>query len=206
MRCPACRLAALTLALLAGASGGAALAASAAPVPGTTTIYRWVDAQGVVHYTDSPQPGAQQLHVPPAQTYRAQPVQSEPGTDTSGASAASYQACLIEQPAAQQSFFAPDQVVVAVEVVPQLHDGEQLAVTMDGKPLQPADPSGVNFAISEPDRGAHSITAIVHDASGRAVCRASPVTFYVRRPSLLSPQSPARAGLGQPAPSGANPH
>jgi hypothetical protein len=205
MRSPACRRAALTFALLAGALAGAVLAADA--VPGTTTIYRWVDAQGVVHYTDSPQPGAQQLHVPPAQTYRAPPVQDGAGgvgSDAAGdASAPVYQACLIEQPTAQQSLYAPEQVIVNVAVLPRLRDGDQLAVAFDGHPLSPVDGSGFDFAIQQPDRGAHTLSAVVHDPSGRAVCRAPPVTFYVQRPSLLSPQSPARADLGQPAPAGA---
>jgi hypothetical protein len=194
----------VTFALLAGVVAGTALAADAAPIPGTTTIYRWVDAQGVVHYTDSPQPGAQQLQVAPAQTYRAPPVEGPSGPDAAGPSVPDYQACQIEQPAAEQSFYAPDQVAVNVQLVPPLRGGDRLAVTVDGKQLQPADDSGLNFAVTEPDRGAHSVTAVVRDPNGRAACRAQPVSFYVRRPSLLSPQSPARGDLGQSAPGSAN--
>jgi len=195
------------LALLAGAALVGALLGSALPAsavlaadgaPGTTTIYRWVDAKGVVHYTDTPQPGAQQLHVPPAQTYRAPPVQNVPVGDPAAAAAPTYEACLIAQPASQHAFYAPEQVIVNIELVPALHAGDQLTVTVDGQALAPADPSGINFAMQAPDRGAHTVTAVVHDPSGRTVCRAPPVTFYVQRPSLLSPQSPAR-GRSVPA-------
>jgi hypothetical protein len=51
------------------ASGGSAVAQ-------TTTTYRWVDAQGVVHYSDTPHPGAQVIQLPSAQTYRAPPPPS----------------------------------------------------------------------------------------------------------------------------------
>ena len=33
------------------------------------TTYRWVDSAGVVHYSDRPQPGAEKVNLPPAQTY-----------------------------------------------------------------------------------------------------------------------------------------
>jgi Domain of unknown function (DUF4124) len=57
-------------ALLVGllALGGMAMAAD--PGSGATTLYRWVDAQGVVHYSDTPQPGAQKLQIAPAQTFQ----------------------------------------------------------------------------------------------------------------------------------------
>ncbi len=41
---------------------------------GSTTVYRWVDADGVVHYSDHPQPGAQRLQIRPAPTFHEPPV------------------------------------------------------------------------------------------------------------------------------------
>ena len=35
------------------------------------TLYKWVDSQGNVHYSDKPQPGAQKLTLPKATTYTA---------------------------------------------------------------------------------------------------------------------------------------
>ena len=34
-----------------------------------TTVYRWVDEQGVVHYSDQPHPNADKIQVHAAQTY-----------------------------------------------------------------------------------------------------------------------------------------
>ena len=34
------------------------------------TVYRWVDDQGVVHYSDQPHANAEKLHVNAAQTYK----------------------------------------------------------------------------------------------------------------------------------------
>jgi len=57
--------------------GSAALLTGVAPyadealadASGSATVYRWVDAQGVVHYSDHPRPGAQRLQIQPAQTF-----------------------------------------------------------------------------------------------------------------------------------------
>lgn len=45
-----------------------------ADAPGSATVYRWVDSQGVVHYSDRPQPSAERLRIPPAQTFHDLPA------------------------------------------------------------------------------------------------------------------------------------
>lgn len=178
------------------------LALSLAPLPGVTgraladngggdatTLYRWVDAQGVIHYSDTPQPGAEKVEVSEAQTFPSSPA---PGSELAApaASAAIYRSCEIEQPQSQQSIYAPETVGVAVRLVPELRDGDQLAVSVDGQDLPSVDGSSLVFQIPMPERGAHTVQAVVRDAEGHALCTSTPVTFYVRRPSVLSPQSP----------------
>jgi hypothetical protein len=190
---------ALTLAALAALTPRVVAQTTNSPVVAqTTTTYRWVDAQGVVHYSDTPQPGAQIIHLPSAQTYRAPlaPAVTPPlgPAVAAGANNANspYQSCGIAQPAAEASFFAPDSVPVAVAISPGLRPGDQLAVTVDGAALAPMSPGGQQYQVTSPDRGAHTVNAVVHDADGKQVCRSEPVTFYVQAPSLLSPNSPAR--------------
>lgn len=160
----------------------------------TKTTYRWVDAQGVVHYSDTPQPGAQVIQLPSAQTYRAPPLPAAASKSAaSGApddAASPYQSCGIIQPAADASFFAPDSIPVAVQLAPGLRPGDQVTVTLDGSPLDPTAPGGVNYQVPRPERGAHTLNAMVRDSDGKPVCRSAPVTFYVQRPSMLAPASP----------------
>ena len=69
---------------------------------------------------------------------------------------------------------------------------DQLSVTFDGTTL-PASASGaMNFELSSPERGTHTITAVVLSADGQTLCSAPAVSFNVQRPSLNSPQSPAK--------------
>jgi hypothetical protein len=174
-----CGLAALSL--LIGA--GSAVA---------TTLYRWVDAQGVVHYSDTPQPGAERINVQSAQTYRAPPVSKSAQTQGSSSGAQTRHAyqCSITTPTEQQSFYNPESVAISVSVTPELVSGDQLLVTVDGSPL-PAS-GGTEFQISQPERGDHTIAVTVRALDGSTACTAAQVIFSVQRPSLLSPTSPAK--------------
>ncbi|MGA2024537.1 MAG: DUF4124 domain-containing protein [Steroidobacteraceae bacterium] len=157
------------------------------------TMYRWVDANGVVHYSDTPQPGAEQVAMPNAQTYRATPVPTtSPDATPKAADAAGYQSCSITSPAADDTLFAPEALTVSVQVVPNLRPGDQVIVTLDGATLQSGSSGALSYQVAAPERGAHTVSAAVHDAQGNTVCNAPDITFNVQRPSLLSPQSPAK--------------
>ena len=184
----------ITAARLAVFAAGLLVAGSGA-VAQTVTTYRWVDAQGVVHYQDTPKAGAQVIQLQSAQTYRA-PPQSPAATRAASEAtqqdpASPYQSCAIADPAPETSLFAPETVSIAVSIAPGLRPGDQVVLTVDGAALQPTA-AGQQYQVAAPDRGAHTITAIIRAPDGKVVCRAAPVTFYVQRPSLLSPTSPAR--------------
>lgn len=167
----------LTLSLLA--------AATAVPA---ATIYRWVDAQGVVHYSDTPHEGADQVNVAAAQGYEAPPPPAAADTPAA-ASQPDYSSCAITAPTAEQSLYAVQSVAISVDLQPGLRAGDQVEVSVDGRRLSAAGSRDTSFELSPANRGAHTVTLMVRDASGKTVCTAMPVTFYVRQPSILSPQS-----------------
>jgi hypothetical protein len=194
MRSPSYHYVALSLLLLSGCIG-AAFAADSNDGGDSTTLYRWVDAQGVTHFSDTPQPGAEKMQVAPAQTYASTPVAGSqsaiPGATAPAADI--YQVCDIATPSAQQSFYSPEVVGVSVHLVPELRDGDQLSVSVDGRDLPPSSDDASVFQIANPDRGAHVAEAVVRDATGHTLCSSMSVTFYVRRPSLLSPLEPSHS-------------
>jgi len=160
-----------------------------------TTLYRWVDAQGVVHYSDTPHEGAQVIQISGAQTYHANSAApAVPGVTAAQQPARKpepYDSCAIRTPAPDSNLYAPDSVAVSVEVSPGLHDGDQLTVQVDGRQLQSAE--GVqSFVIQEPERGDHSISAQVRSPEGVMLCNAAPVTFSVTKPSVNSPNNPVK--------------
>ncbi len=172
------------IALTLLAATGAALAA---------TTYRWVDAQGVVHYSDTPQPGAEKIQLPSAQTYTAAPAApGPPAASESKPAAAPYRSCDISQPTPEQAFFAPESVDISVALNPALRAGDRVIVTLDGGTLEPLDPSGLSFVAPQPLRGTHTVSAVVRDSTGKMLCSSASITFYIQRPSDLSPASPVR--------------
>ncbi|HEX3845515.1 MAG TPA: DUF4124 domain-containing protein [Steroidobacteraceae bacterium] len=164
-------------------------AAALADNGGTTTVYKWVDAQGVVHYSDQPHPNAQKLEVRGAQTFAALPVESTssaPAPQETQSSAAAYQGCAITEPTDQQTLMNVQQATAVVQASPQLRPSDQIRLFVDGKQISG---SGTSFTFPV-FRGQHSVQAVIEDNTGQIVCETSTVTFFVHQPSVQNPHNP----------------
>src|SRR5215472_6387985 len=156
------------------------------------TVYRWVDDDGVVHYSDQPHPNAEKLQVHAAQTYKpsaADTAAAAGGGASSGAAPAPYRGCAIMQPQDGQNFANVDSLTVVVQTDPVLHQGDKVYVTVDGQALNGGNPTGSQFVLSPVDRGTHIAQAQVKDASGAVQCQTPPVTFEVHQNSVLNPNN-----------------
>ena len=171
------------------ASLGLLSAAALADNGRTTTVYRWVDPQGVVHYSDQPHPNAQKLEVRGAQTVSALPP-GQPSTaapeETQPASTAVYDSCAIAQPADQQMLMNVYQTTAVVQTSPQLRQGDEIRLFLDGKQVRGPGPS-FTFQVV---RGQHSVQAMIQDSTGQIVCETNSVTFFVHQPSIQNPHNP----------------
>jgi hypothetical protein len=159
------------------------------------TLYKWVDAQGVVHYSDTPHPGAEVIQVGGAQTYHGTPVPTTPATATPPppqSAAAGYVSCGITQPANEAALYAPESVDISVLPSPALRVGDQLNVQVDGQALAPISDDGQQFQVQAPSRGTHTVNAQIRGADGTVLCNAPAVSFSVQRPSVNSPISPVK--------------
>jgi len=166
-----------------------------APLALAATVYKWVDENGVVHYSDQPHPNAEKVHVKEPQTYRESNPLAAPGApspDNAGGGGPTYRGCAIAQPADNEDFANPDSLVVVVRTDPSLRPGDQVFVTLDGQALNDGRPTGSQFTISPVERGTHVLQAAVKDAGGALLCQTSGVSYSVHQPSLLNPANPAR--------------
>jgi hypothetical protein len=162
------------------------LCASALADNGTTTVYKWVDAQGIVHYSDQPHPNAQKLEVRGAQTFSAMPAPSSPAPVQTQPSGPAYDSCAISQPADQQTLMNVYSATAMVQTSPQLRTGDQIHLFVDGKQI-PGSSSAFTFPVF---RGQHSVQAVIEDSTGQIVCETASVTFYVHQPSIQNPVNP----------------
>ena len=155
------------------------------------TVYRWVDDDGVVHYSDQPHPNAEKLQVHAAQSYKPSALDAPAagGGSTPATAPAPYRGCAIVQPQDGQAFANVDSLTVVVQTDPQLHQGDKVYVTVDGQALNGGNPTGSQFVLSPVDRGTHTAQAQVKDASGAVQCQTPPVTFDVHQASLLNPNN-----------------
>ena len=156
------------------------------------TVYRWVDDQGIVHYSDQPHANAEKLHVNAAQTYKPSGVDTAAaggGGQPLGAAPPPYRGCAIVQPQDGQAFANVDSLTVVVQTDPQLHQGDKVYVLVDGQALNAGNPTGSQFVLSPVERGTHTAQAQVKDASGTVQCQTPPVTFDVHQNSILNPNN-----------------
>jgi hypothetical protein len=169
---------------------GLLCAAALADNGGRTTVYRWVDSNGVVHYSDQPHPHAQKLEISGAQTFTAPPLPASsytpaPAEEDQPAGPA-YQSCQITQPTDQQMLMNVYQATAVVQTSPALRDGDQVRLFVDGKQITG---SGTSFTFPV-FRGQHSVEAVIQDQTGQIVCETSTVTFFVHQPSVQNPHNP----------------
>jgi len=156
-------------------------AAAAAPAQ---EAYRWVDEDGVVHYSDRPREGAEAIQLPApnvATTRRAPAPAARPGADKEPASepAPGYTSIEILSPKAEETLWNIEGVLSAsVALQPGLQPGHQVRVYFDGE-MQPV--SGTSFQLQEVWRGVHNIQVEVVDATGTVKIRSQPSRFYVQQ-------------------------
>jgi hypothetical protein len=153
------------------------------------TTYRWVDANGVVHYSDQPQPGATKIDLPPAQTYSsgtAAKVSPAPAADAQAGAATAAPAalagatgCAITAPLDEQALVN----IYSLTVTARGPVGGEVRLLLDGGLLQKGNTP--EFLISPINRGMHRAVVVFMNLGGGELCRTQPVTFYVRKPSVI---------------------
>jgi hypothetical protein len=173
-----------------------ALLASAAA--GATVVYRWVDSNGQIHYSDQWRPGAEKIRIeaeaPATATLPAgQPAPSASTRQQSSAPGqpeSRYESLEIVRPAQEEVLWNIEgQLPVSVRVTPALQPGDSLRLDLDGK--QQEVPAGSTDAqLQEVYRGAHTLKAAVVNEAGAILIESPMRTFAVRQTSLLNPVRP----------------
>ena len=160
----------------------------AAPVSAQQGIYRWVDDNGVVHFSDTPRDGAEEVEISPVQTFSAPAAATARPAAAEGEAAepdALYDALEIVSPSEEETIWNTGGVItVSVSPQPALKPGHSLAIYYNGQLINGDQPRATSVQLSEVFRGEHTISAEIRSASGRVLKRADPVTFFYRQTSV----------------------
>jgi hypothetical protein len=150
--------------------------------------YRWVDEDGVVHYSDRPEEGAERIQLS-ADDARRRPVPaartpSRPATPQTEQPATPfrYETLIVVAPAAEETLWNIEGVLsVSLDLRPGLQSGHQVRVYFDGEARMVP---GLSFQIEEVYRGVHNLQAEIVDETGRLMIRSLPNRFYVQQNTI----------------------
>jgi hypothetical protein len=171
------------LILLSALSG---TAASAAPA------WTWVDANGTVHFSDRPVPGARQVELAGAQGFGTSAAARARAGDQPAAPGAPYQAIEIVSPADQETLWNIGTALpVQVRFQPTLQPGHRYDLLYDGQRLN-LNTATTRVTLPDVFRGTHTLQVVVLDSVGTELVRSQSRTFFVQQTSVQNPNS--RAG------------
>jgi hypothetical protein len=159
-----------------------------AAAPAMSQVYKWVDKDGVTHYSDRPREGAEIVELGDstrptgARIYRSTAASSEPPPPPPVEEPVQYDRLVISSPAAEQTLWNIEGVLsVSLALSPGLQNGHQVRVYFDGAPRMV---SGTSFQLEEVWRGVHNLQAEVIDETGKLLIRSPAVRFYVQQTSV----------------------
>jgi hypothetical protein len=167
------------------------LAALATFAAQAAVVYKWIDPDGVVHYSDQPVPGAEKIYTSASATQGTAPARtgdSQAGNPQKPASALGYTQFAITSPTPQQTFFGDEAINAHLALEPALKPGQTVAWQLNGAEFAAQTPTETAVTLPHLDRGTYAITATVTDPATGESRSTDSVTFYVRQPSELSPQ------------------
>ena len=176
---------------------GAALLVAPALAQDAKAVYRWVDEDGVVHYTDQPRDGAEKVQVREPQSYSArESLQSTPTAravvaDAGTPAVTQYTSVRIVNPENDSvAWNTGGEISVSIATEPALDTaaGHRVMLYLDGQAVAGTPAPSTTVALSGIHRGTYEVYATVVDAEGVHLAQSDVVTFHVRQTSIQNPQ------------------
>ncbi len=146
-------------------------------------IYRSIDENGNVVFTDKPSAGAELIEVDELQTIQPPPVGDFEYTPPPAKPEPKYTEVSITSP--QDDMAIRDNggnVTVSIMTKPALQGSDMLVLYLDGKEFLLGKSTTRSF--SGLDRGSHQLRAVIKNAEGRIQQSSTSVTFHLLRHSV----------------------
>ena len=156
-------------------------------------VYKSVNKNGEIIYSDQPTPDSQRIKLPELPTYKAPPVPSFSSTQKTVPTVVNpYKSVKITEPE-NDATIRDNQGIVRVQVVldPPLmtKPGHKIQFYLNGEPHgMPVGTTSISF--SNLDRGTYTLSTSVVNTEGAVLMSSAPVVFHLHRESLLNPNSP----------------
>lgn len=162
------------------------------------TIYKTVDAEGNIVFSDVPSEGAEEIKIKKAQAInpaKARSFKLSPEEDIS--KKFNYTKLAIVSPENDSTIHGGDgNVNITATLEPDLNEKDVMVLFMDGKEMLSG--KAAQFLLANIDRGTHSIYVAVKNEEDKVLKRSDIVTFHVRRIAQLSPDLRPDPGVVTP--------
>ncbi|MFC4258389.1 DUF4124 domain-containing protein [Marinobacter lacisalsi] len=167
----------------------AALTSALIAVPAQAEVYRQVDANGNVTFTDEPGDNAERVDVKPVTTVtmpKPETVKKQLAEeDESIGDQEAYESVSFTSPANDEAFHSGSgNVEFRVTSTPALRQGHQFEITMDGTPVGQTRSGSVT--VNNVFRGTHNAGVNVIGPNGERIYTGDKISFTVHRPSVLN--------------------
>ena len=138
-------------------------------------LYKWVDENGNVHYTDEPRKGAKEItikEVPAIKMKMPSVPKSNAGTENNNSEEtpkANYQALVLTEP--QNDGVIRNNagaVTLTAQILPELKPDHGIRFFLDGKPVG-KDPRSLSVTVTEVSYGLHSASFVILDKKGKQI-------------------------------------
>lgn len=148
-------------------------------------LYRGVDSEGNILYSDTPFKDSEKFTPPPISVMDApKPVTEKKVVEDEQPAEFKYMEFDIESPVNEQTIRNDPDVKVSVKLVPALNTeaGHSIWLLLDGNPVMKNSPD-TSFYIGRIERGAHKLQAQVRDTEGKAIVQTRTIVVYVHNTS-----------------------
>ena len=165
-------------------------------------IYRHVDKDGNVVYSDTPTEGSSKVEVDPINidsSPKAKPRDHLPSeSQDGGLNDNVYSALVITAPEDNTTLRNTGEVRIAASLKPGLRPTHRIRFLDNGSVIAPAT-RNMSLLVTELERGTHQITAEVIDANSKVIISSAPVAVHVHKASILQPRPATAPPRGAPA-------
>jgi hypothetical protein len=149
-------------------------------------IYKHVNEQGEVVYSDTPAPGAEKMKLPEVQTYTPPKVPLIRPEDVPLASEI-YGALTFVKPLDQSTIrnnLGVIELQLGIEPALKVRENHRVQFYLDNERYGPLVDT-TSIMMSNIERGEHTLSASVIDDGGNVIIASPPVTVFVKRESIL---------------------
>ena len=159
-------------------------------------VYKRVNPDGSVEYSDQPTQGAEVINVPKGSTFtlpEASARTASPADTAAEETKVVYDSLEISRPTNDETIRSNEGKVTALaRVVPELDANHRFRWSLDGEIVQ--DVNSPELRLNNIDRGSHTLQAEIVDADGKVVISSESVTVHLMRYHLPgAPPTPPAA-------------